>query len=243
VFVLALAYERQGKYSDAENVLLEEVNAEEQQGNGDIRLAEALRRMGDYHFGHEEYEPAALLYQRALGVLEGAKKDVASAFAPHCLFSLAEVYAKWGLPDKAEATYRRELEIEMGNLGVSSFGTPFGLIGLGNLLRDQGRLEEIEPLAREAVSVLEGRLGPEHPEIVATLTYLAQIEGELDKNAEAERLLARAIAIQEKSLGPNHPQVANTLERYAEALQATGHEAEAAGVRKRLQQLRLQNEP
>ena len=236
-FQLAITYERQGKYMDAERLLLDEANAEEQQGSVDIRLGESLRRMADYHFGHDEFEPAAMLYERALGVYEKLGKSEASGLTAQCLYSLADLYGKWGMPDKAEATYRRELEIEMGDLGATYFGTPLGLVGLGNLLRDQGRLEEIEPLAREALSRLEGKLGAEHPETVMSLTYLAQIETELNKNDEAEPLLRRAIAIQEKTLGPNHPQLGGTLAQYVALLRATGLEAEAARISQRLEQI------
>lgn len=239
--LLAITYERQGKYTDAERLLLDEVNAEDQQGSADIRVGEALRRMADYHLGHDEFEPAAMLYERALGVYEKLGENETNGFTGQCLFSLADLYGKWGMPDKAEATYRRELEIEMRDLGLSHFGTPFGLIGLGNLLRDHGRLEEIEPLAREALSRLEGRLGAEHSEAGPLLTYLAQIEVELDRPDDAEPLFLRAIAIQEKNLGPNHPQLANTLQEYVAALRASGRAADADRISKRAEQIRNPN--
>ena len=236
---LAGVYEQEGKYGDAERLLLDAVTAQEQKGRADYRLGQALCRLANHHQGQEEYERAAMLYERALEVFEKLNRDLAVGFGAGCLTNLAELYDKWKMPDKAEDAYQRELKMEMDALGKNNASMPMALIGLGNLYREQGRLEEIEPLVVNALTVQEQRLGPEHYGVADTLLYLAGRKAELDKNSEAEPLLLRAIAIQEKSLGPNHPQLANTLEQYARVLRATGREAEAARISERVEQMRL----
>jgi len=147
------------------------------------------------------------------------------------------------MPDKAESLYLRELDIEMELLGKRYRGFPSSLVGLGNLYRKQGRLEEILPRGRQALARLEQDLGSDHPSVADSLIIFAQYTEELGNHSEAEALLRRALLIQEKALGPDHPQVTNTLQQLVGVLRASGQEAEAARMIDRMQKIREGHQP
>jgi tetratricopeptide (TPR) repeat protein len=245
-YKLANVYEAQGKYSEAERTLLDEIDAEEQQGEANVQLARALLGLADHLKGEKEekaYEEAALNYQRALQVFEKLPKGSGRLPTATCVHGLADLYDQWGMPDKAESLYLRELDIEMEYLGKRYTLFPSGLIGLANLYRKQGRLEEILPRGRQALTRLEQDLGPDHPSVADSLIIFAQYTEELGNHTEAEALLRRASSIQEKALGPDHPQVADTLQQLVGVLRASGQEAEAGRIIDRIQKTREGHKP
>jgi tetratricopeptide (TPR) repeat protein len=236
---LASVYEAEGKFGDAERTLLDAITAEEQQGEANLEVARALVRLANHlkeQKGQRAYEEAALNYERALQVSEKAPKRL-RLFAAECLYGLADLYDQWGMLDKAESFYLRELDIEMEFLGKQYQGFPMGLGGLGNLYRKQGRLEEILPLARKALTLLEQRLGPEDQTLADSLSIVAHYTEEIGNHTESEALLRRALSIREKAFGPNNPRVAATLQRLADVLRASSQEAEAARILERVQRI------
>ena len=78
-------------------------------------------------------------------------------------------------------------------------------VGLGALLKAQGKYVEALPLYKEALETRRAVLGDRHPDALTSINNLAsllQATGELD---EAERLLFEAHSTAKSVLGPEHP--------------------------------------
>eukprot|EP00903_Cladosiphon_okamuranus_P006182 g6079.t1 len=122
----------------------------------------------------------------------------------------------------AEAILRKflqgadEKEDELAEVG-------FALSTLATVLRNQGKLDEADPLPVRAIEFQdqEGALGPDHPSLATSLgtrvsswkhrassIQRAALKGKLDT---ADALLERAIEIKERALAPDHPSLATSL--------------------------------
>jgi hypothetical protein len=89
-------------------------------------------------------------------------------------------------------------------LGEAHPGTFASMNSLANLLSDQGKLSEAEPLLRDALRCRREILGETHPDTLASMNNLASLLTEHDKLDEAEPLLRDALRGQRETLGETH---------------------------------------
>lgn len=82
------------------------------------------------------------------------------------------------------------------------------LVGLGDLLQQQGRYRDAEPVLIEAIDIAEQAFGPDHLEVATPLNNLAVCYKYLARYLDAGPLYQRALLITERALGPGHPDVA-----------------------------------
>jgi serine/threonine protein kinase/Tfp pilus assembly protein PilF len=149
---------------------------------------------------------AAVQYE--MGDLEGAKVSVERAWAiyaqaPEARWAdrvnnrrtLAAVQVGLGDVAAAERTLREMLPELRERLGPSHRDIAQTLNNLGDLLRQEGKLDEADALLTEAVSMGESTLPKGHPDQAAYLSSLAlvkQVRGDLPA---AAALLERSVAI------------------------------------------------
>jgi tetratricopeptide (TPR) repeat protein len=101
------------------------------------------------------------------------------------------------------------------------------LNNLAVLYKNQGRLQEAEPLYQEALAIYRQALPSGHPSIANSLNNLAMLyknQGRLD---EAEPLLKEALAIRRQALPSGHPDIATSLNNLAGLYKAQGRLQEA----------------
>lgn len=101
----------------------------------------------------------------------------------------------------------------------------------------EGHLSEAEKSLSLAVQEAE-KSGPENSRLALSLNNLASVYFLQQKYTQAEPLFKRALAINEKILGPNAPNVASCLENYAELLDKTNRQDEAAKLQARARSIR-----
>jgi tetratricopeptide (TPR) repeat protein len=118
----------------------------------------------------------------------------------------------------AIATYRNETRAK--NL-------PVALHNLGQVLVDQGKTKEAEPLLRQAIAIWESQRGPDSRDVAAGLTSLGILLTSKNKLSEAESLLRRATDIDQKSLSSDNPRIGYDRENLAAVAAARRHYAEA----------------
>jgi tetratricopeptide (TPR) repeat protein len=141
---------------------------------------------------------------------------------------------------EAEELYRRALSIRERSLSpetalnarVMSF--PFAL---QNFLRDQGRLDEIEPVYQQALAIQEQYLGANDYSLSETLQMLASVYREEGKSEAALPLCRRALQIAERSLGEDDHRLAGILDEYARNLEQLGRTREAVTLRMRAERI------
>ena len=182
-------------------------------------LGAILERQGRFAEARAELEIALGVRERLFGSSHPLVADT--------LDKLGLVYRQQGHLEKAEALYRRAIEILRQKPSVE-FGTV--LNNLGNALAADGRMEEAEGALRQAISVWEKLLGPEHSNIAGALSNLSMVERTRHHYAEAEWLLGQALAMDRKLLPAGSVRIGQDLNNAGTLFAARKHYADAEGA-------------
>lgn len=108
--------------------------------------------------------------------------------------ALARVYGNLGLVDRAADQARRALEQQRARLGPRHPEVAVALDQLGELLTQQERYDEAEPLLRDALAQQREFLGDESPTTVSTSAHLGALLQERGDLAQAEPILRHVLA-------------------------------------------------
>jgi CHAT domain-containing protein/Tfp pilus assembly protein PilF len=119
---------------------------------------------------------------------------------------------------KAEALFRRALEVRRKVLPAGHRLTAASLNNLATPLQAQNRLAEAEPLLREALEIDRKGLPKGHPDIAFDLTNLAGLLQDENDLVQAEPLYREALDVRRKSLPAQHPDIATSLNNLANFL-------------------------
>jgi tetratricopeptide (TPR) repeat protein/CHAT domain-containing protein len=233
LYNLAVVYQSQGKYADAEGLYKRALAIDEKvHGPSHSYVATTLKRLAGMCEAQAKYVEAEGLLKRALAIREKEfgpdHPDVAAI-----LDDLAKVYDRQGKYTEAEGLLKRALAIFEKARGANHPDVAAILNNLANVYRAQGKYAEADGLFRRALTISEKAHGPSHPYVAATLHSLAIVSLVQGKYTEAERLNKRAIAIKEKALGESHPSLATTLNNLAVVYRNQGKYGEAEGLFKR----------
>jgi len=98
---------------------------------------------------------------------------------------------------------------------------------LALLLRDQGKLDEAEPLMREALDGRRNQLGNSHRDTLISVNNLAVLLRAQGKLAEAEPLMREALGGMRRQLGNSHPDTLISINNLAVLIRDQGRLAEA----------------
>ncbi len=230
---LGRALHYQGRYSEAEPVLSEDLALSTQLYGPDHPLT--LASLNDFALLLEargELKEAESLFRRALEVQErtlGPEHRDTLAL----LNNLAQLLQGQGQLAEAEPLFRRALEVQERTLGPEHPGTPVKLNNLASLLQARGKLREAEPLSRRALEVSKRILGPEHPYTLTMLNNLARLLHDRGELETAEPLLRRALEVRERVLGSEHPDTLALLSNLASLLSQRGELEEAESLYRR----------
>lgn len=82
---------------------------------------------------------------------------------------------------------------------------------LGQLLQDQGRVDEAEKLYLDCYILQLEQLGPDHPQTLDTMDLLADLYTDLQKFEKAETLYNECLKYREKRSGPQDLETLNTV--------------------------------
>lgn len=168
-------------------------------------LGNSLRRTGRAH----QAEP---LYVRAVAIAEGADDPVLLA---QCLTNYGWFLHVTGDGARAEAPFRRALDLAIEIVGPDHPFTGNARANLGYALSDQGRWTEAEAPFREGLAVNEAGVGADSPDLLDTLTGYAAVLDRLGRGDEAEALYRRARTIAGTRLPPAHATALAGTEQYA----------------------------
>jgi CHAT domain-containing protein/tetratricopeptide (TPR) repeat protein len=212
---VALLYQEQGRYADAQPISHRSLAIREKAlGPDHPDVALSLHNLAALYVAQGRYMDAEPLYRRSLGIREKAlgpdHPDVAIS-----LNNLVLLYIEQGRYEKAEPLHRRSLGIFEKTLGPDHPTVATSLNNLAGLYQMQGRHADAEPPFRRALLVREKALGPDHPDVAGSLNNLANLYELQGRYGEAEPPFRRSLAILEKALGPDHPTVATSLNNLA----------------------------
>jgi tetratricopeptide (TPR) repeat protein len=215
---LALLYESQGQYNEAERLFQEALAIDRAILPNHPKLATTLNNLAELYRSQGKYNEAEPLYQEALTI------DRASLSPNHPdlagdLNNLALLYQSQGKYNEAEPLYQEALTIGRASLPPNHPQLANHLNNLAELYRSQGKYNEAEPLYLEALTIKRASLPPNHPNLAVTLNNLARLYELQEKDNEAEPLYQEALAIFEQSLGIDHPNTVTCRRNYQLFLQ------------------------
>ena len=106
---------------------------------------------------------------------------------------------------------RRALEMCRATLGNDDAATLELMNNLSNLLKDQGKYSEAEPLYRESLRGCRQTLGEKHPSTLGSLSNLANLLRHQGKLSEAEPLCHDVLSARRETLGETHSATLSSL--------------------------------
>ncbi len=220
-------YRNQGRYAEAEPLLVRSLEIRERQlGVDHPNVATSLNNLALLYKTQGRYSEAEPLYARSLEISEhqlGADHpNVAQS-----LNNLAALYDSQGRYSEAEPLYVRSLEIKERQLGLDHTLVAQSLNNLAELYRTQSRYAEAEPLYVRSLEIWEQQLGADHPNVATSLNNFALLYDFQGRYAEAEKLYVRSLEIKKRQLGADHPNVAASLNNLAALYASQGRYAEA----------------
>ncbi len=233
---LGEACRAQGKYSEAEPLLLQALSdGEEAFGAQAVSVAHTHHNLAALYAAQENFEAAEAHCRKALEIEErnNGTEDPA----------LAASFSNLALVLKARGQLAEALEVSQRALRLwqrasKDLPAATALNNMGVICCAQGKMAEAESLLKKALEMKEKVLGPAHPEVAAILSNLAGVYEARERFVEARPLIERLIDADEGSLGAEHPQLAEDWSRLARTMEAAGKRADAdalyrkaAGVR------------
>ncbi len=216
---LALVYQDQGKYAEAERI---------------FKQAAEITERG---FGPDDPEVATCLERYA----ELLTKMERKAEAEEKRTRARAIRARYDqqLRDKAIAESKQLLALKEQQFGPEHTEVASVAGSLGSLYQRYGQLAEAEALFKRALAIREKVSGKDHLDTSGDLQRLSSLYEEQGRYAEAEPLIKRALAIIEREFGQNNPSRAlPALEDYARLLRKMGRRNEAFALEARAKAIR-----
>jgi tetratricopeptide (TPR) repeat protein len=212
---LAVLYDNQGKYSEAEPLYLDALEMRKRLFTGDHPdVATSLNNLAGLYYNQGKYSEAEPLYLDALEMRKqlftGDHPDVASS-----LNNLALLYHSQGKYSEAELLYLDALEMRRRLFPGDHPDVATSLNNLANLYHNQGKYSEAEPLYLDALEMKMRLFTGDHPNVASSLNNLADLYHNQGRYSEAEPLYLDALEMTKRLFTGDHPDVASSLNNLA----------------------------
>lgn len=212
---LGSIYQKQGMYSEAEQLYKRALAIHEGKVAEDADVYLGLKRLAELFQAQRRYDEAEPLLKRSLAITEKRRGLPNHRSISGDLQDLAKLYQGQGRYSEAEPLFRRSIEIIEKEHGPDAFFSN-KLSVFARFHQTQGRYDEAEALYRRALTIDEAAGGYEHPSTGRSLLDLGVLYRAQGRFVEAEPLFKRTLAIYEKHLGSEHPIVGWSLNNLAQ---------------------------
>jgi Flp pilus assembly protein TadD len=227
---LALLYDSQGRYNDAEPLYLQSLDIRKRQlGNDHPDVATILNNLAGLYESQGRYNDAEPLYLQSLDIrkrqLSNDHPDVATS-----LNNLAQLYYSQGRYNDAEPLLLQSLDIRKRQLGNDHPHVAQSLNNLAQLYYSQGQYNDAEPLYLQSLDIRKRQLGNDHPHVATTLNNLSALYESQGQYNDAEPLYLQSLDIRKRQLGNDHPHVATSLNNLALLYESQGKYLESENL-------------
>jgi tetratricopeptide (TPR) repeat protein len=224
---LAVLYDNQGRYSEAEPLYLEALEMRRRLFTSDHPdVASSLNNLAYLYHNQGRYSEAEPLYLEALEMRKrlfiGDHSDVATS-----LNNLAGLYKSQGKYSEAEPLYVDALKMKRRIFTSDYPDVATSLNNLASLYDSQGRYSEAEPLYLDALEMRKRLFTGDHPDVANSLNNLASLYDSQGKYSEAELLYLDALEMTKRLFTGDHPDVASSLNNLAVLYRNQGKYSEA----------------
>ncbi|KIJ90039.1 hypothetical protein K443DRAFT_15573 [Laccaria amethystina LaAM-08-1] len=205
---LASTFVRQGKFDEAEKLLIQVLNLCTMQLG--LEHPDTLTNMNNLAFTFSKQgnlEEAEKLNKQVLNL----RTKLVGPEHPDTLISmtnLAFTFSEQGKYEEAEKLNTQVLNLRTKLLGPQHPNTLISMNNLAVKFSEQGKFEEAEKLNMQALDLRRTLLGPEHPHTLDSMNFLALTFSKQGNFEEAEKLNMQVLNLGQKLQGPHHP---NTL--------------------------------
>ncbi|MDB9454430.1 tetratricopeptide repeat protein [Dolichospermum circinale] len=227
---LASLYYNQGKYSEAEPLLLDALEMRKRLFTNDHPdVASSLNNLAYLYYNQGKYSEAEPLLLDALEMrrrlFTNDHPDVASS-----LNNLASLYYNQGRYSEAELLYLEALEMTKRLFTGDHPDVATSLNNLASLYKSQGRYSEAEPLYLDALEMRRRLFTGDDPDVASSLNDLAILYDNQGKYSEAEPLYLDALEMRRRLFTGDHPNVASSLNNLASLYDNQGRYSEAESL-------------
>ncbi|WON72907.1 TonB family protein [Nitrosospira sp. Is2] len=219
---LALVYEWQGKFTDAQQLSERSLALRTKLlGEENLDVALKLNDVASLQITHGQYQQAEPLLQRTLAITE-------KIFGPNhpsvamSLNNIAVLHHRQGYYQKVEPLIRRALKIRENAFSTDHPDLPASFNNLGALHDVEGRHSEAKMQYQRALVMLEKVSGKDGPALTTVLNNLSRLNLILGNLSEAESFIQRSLSILQKTYGEDHLVVAYALNRLGELRRSQG---------------------
>ena len=229
---LATCYQAEGKYTEAEALRRQTLNAGGQKGSSSSSgsaspsAAENLAKLAAVKQREGKFAEAESLIKQAMEIEQRNGRSEGPLYAS-LLNNLGESYREQGKYADAEQLYKTAIRIDEKTSGADSGELAGDLNNLGLLYRQEGRYAEAEPLHWRALTVATKAYGKDSLKVAITLNCLGTLYMDEGRYEEAEPLYRRSLEIRQKLLRPDHPDIGTAMNNLGGIYQAEGEYAKA----------------
>jgi len=237
---LGFLYQSQGRYSEAEPLLLQALGLRKKifgENHPDVALS--LSNLASLYRSQGRYGEAEPLLLQALEL----RKKIFGENAPDVvkdLSDLAGLYYIQGKFSKAEPLFLQALELRKRLFGDVHPDIATSLSDLGLLYSAQGRYSEAEPLHLQTLDLLKQLFGEDNHPVANNLHNLALLYSAQGRYSEAEPLFLQVLSLYKKLFGEVHPDILTCLTNLASVYRSQGKYSKAESLH--LQALKLKKQ-
>lgn len=238
---LGLAYEKLGRYGEAEATLGKALQIYKDLGlTESLNYARALNNMANVYLNQKRYAKAEETFKNALALYRTHFSEVELDIAL-VLNNLGLTRLMTGDNIQAERYFRDSLDLQR-KLKDETNRMAVTLNNLALVCKKERRFEEAARIYAQAIEVWRASSGPAHPEVAVGLENLASLESAMGQDANAETHYQEALSILDATMPPEHPNRTAAMTGYAELLAKIGRKREAKQLQARARSLRTQHD-
>ncbi|MBC8217407.1 MAG: tetratricopeptide repeat protein [Planctomycetes bacterium] len=235
-------YREQGKYDDAERILLDSLDAgrKEKEESKNVQhyggMVRCMHELALLRMAQGRYEEAEELFEQGtdFGTRELPGKD--HPYTLRHVNGLAIIRIKQQRYEEAKTLLERSLEGRKLKLGENHPNTIRTIHYLGILYRELGQYDKAENLLIEAHNKRQTTLGEDHPHTLISMHELAVLYEEQELYDKAAPLLREVLEGRRLKLGDTHPKTMESQNTLIELYEAWNKPEEAEKWRARLPQ-------
>lgn len=192
---LALLYQTQGKFSEAESLYKQ---SETSAGKNALRASYPVCNLARLYFQWGK------LKEETEYVTKGeqyAKKLPKALALPYYQYNLAQLNEQKGLYKEADEQYKKSLVTGAEMFSASHPYVGVTLTGQSDLYRKLSRYQDAEDCLQRVLKIYSDRYTSEHPDVVETKVRLARVLAEEGKYKQARELVQEAMKTQQSAYG------------------------------------------
>ncbi|MBV9710212.1 MAG: toll/interleukin-1 receptor domain-containing protein [Ktedonobacteraceae bacterium] len=237
---LAVLYEHENQYHQAELLYLRVLSLDEHAGRADSPdTATTLNNLALMYYLQGHYSQARATYQQVLTIYKHthSSDDPTLAYALNGLGALAE---KYGENQQAADLYQQALTIREKVLGKEHSETAHSINKAARINELQENYQQAQVLYEQALAIGQKKLGPEHPEVAIFLNNLALLAYKQGRYQQAEPLYQQALTIYELIPEVKHADLAQVLNNLGKLYRKTHNDERAEALLRRALTIRAQ---